>query len=870
MKRLMRCFGMAIFIGFCLGCSTDGGLTITNNLNENPFTVFSAADTAALQKSGITAVEYAADAAMGNPEGFRLEKIGADKIKISAADIAGINYGIQELSRLAAGGEPFAAGFRFEDAPDFELRGTVLFLMKEGSYVYVLTPEEFPWFYDRDLLTQYFDYLQANRFNTLFLWTGHLFPSIVEMPEYPEASDLSREEVLRNQEQFRWFTDECAKRNISVLLHFYQIHVSPAMAKAHNIPTHNREPSEFLAKYTGYAIERFLTEFKDVGLYVCPGEALRTHLQPAWIRDVILPAVRACGHNPRVVVRGWEMDREQFKKEVGHAYDNLFTEYKHNIEMIVSPTPSDQHEKWFGIGKKHIVNLHEISDIKPFRWGSPLFIHEMVTNWKTLGMDGAEIYGMVSWRWPYALDKLESGQDSYWPQGKKITTFDRDWIWLAAFGRYLWKADRDAEGEKAYWNQRLAERFGSENAADAIRQWYDVTAPLLPGWQNLCSNFNMNFWPTPLAREQELDRLIMARGEDQPGFRSRSLHPTRPVDDFFFRRYQQRFNETGLTDRYSMAIADYGRALAAGNTRWERMRPDRMATLFVELAQESLDLARQAAAAGTTRTDELQRFITDSEALLYTCQMYQGLVMAAIEKRQLTLTENLAHGDALLAHLDKAVAAYDRLVELTDKTYITATDMTMDLNWRNGAQSVRNQRRRESAYIDALRLKFEKGVYWIEAEDMTGVFQKDNNRGGYYGRGFASIAPQDQRQEDASLRATVTIKKAGKYAVWTHGLIVPREDNRAFTVKVNDASFGPVCNQKDTFWPTAFRGYYWGRFIWQRGGYVDLPAGETEIVVTPTGAGYVCPDAVVLIETSQSYEVHMLGEQTDKDFDLGG
>lgn len=219
MKWLMRCFEMGIFIGFCLGCGADGGLTITNNLKENPFSVLSAADTAALQKSGITAVEYAVDAGVDNPEGFRLEKIGADKITISARDIAGINYGIQELSRRAAGGEPFAAGFRFEDAADFELRGTVLFLMKEGSYVYVLTPEEFPWFYDRELLTQYFDYLQANRFNTLFLWTGHLFPRIVEMPEYPEASDLSREEVLRNQEQFRWFTDECAKRNISVLLH---------------------------------------------------------------------------------------------------------------------------------------------------------------------------------------------------------------------------------------------------------------------------------------------------------------------------------------------------------------------------------------------------------------------------------------------------------------------------------------------------------------------------------------------------------------------------------------------------------------------------------------------------------------------------
>ena len=97
--------------------------------------------------------------------------------------------------------------------------------MKEGSYDYQLTPQEFPWFYDRPLLTQYLDCLQANRFNTIFLWSGHMFPSIVSMPEYPDATDLKPADLDRNQKQFRWFTDECAKRNIRVLMHFYQIHL---------------------------------------------------------------------------------------------------------------------------------------------------------------------------------------------------------------------------------------------------------------------------------------------------------------------------------------------------------------------------------------------------------------------------------------------------------------------------------------------------------------------------------------------------------------------------------------------------------------------------------------------------------------------
>ncbi|MBE7559302.1 hypothetical protein HS125_10265 [bacterium] len=40
------------------------------------------------------------------------------------------------------------------------------------------------------------------------------------------------------------------------------------------------------------------------------------------------------------------------------------------------------------MAKRHIVNVHEVSDVKPFRWGSPAFIHEMVGNWKAIGLDG--------------------------------------------------------------------------------------------------------------------------------------------------------------------------------------------------------------------------------------------------------------------------------------------------------------------------------------------------------------------------------------------------------------------------------------------------------------------------------------------------
>ena len=77
------------------------------------------------------------------------------------------------------------------------------------------------------------------------------------MPKYPEACDLGPEQLKRNQEQFRWFTDECAKRNIRVLMHFYQIHIPRSLAKARNIPMHYNAPNDFVRKYVRYALGRF-------------------------------------------------------------------------------------------------------------------------------------------------------------------------------------------------------------------------------------------------------------------------------------------------------------------------------------------------------------------------------------------------------------------------------------------------------------------------------------------------------------------------------------------------------------------------------------------------------------------------------------
>jgi len=61
---------------------------------------------------------------------------------------------------------------------------------------------------------------------------------------------------------------------------------------------HKREdgkPTPLLKDYTGYCIERFVSEFPSVGLYICPGESLELEQTPGWINDVIFAAVKRAG-----------------------------------------------------------------------------------------------------------------------------------------------------------------------------------------------------------------------------------------------------------------------------------------------------------------------------------------------------------------------------------------------------------------------------------------------------------------------------------------------------------------------------------------------------------------------------------------------
>ncbi len=618
-----------------------------------------------LNKSGKNVAKFKLVDNLGHDEAFRVVNKN-ERITVEYQNPAGALYGAQAV----IDGD-YKEG-RVEK-PDFDIRGTTLCLMPL-HYTATLSPELYPWFYDKEFMTRTLNAFTAERLNTIYLWAGHLFPYIVEMPDYPEASsDIPPEQVKANQEQFRWFTNECEKRNIKVLLHFYNIHVSPPFAEKHGMTTAPTTPTPLLREYTHYALSRYFNEFASVGLYACPGESIDSKYQLEWFRDIIFGAAKKSGKNPLIVIRDWTTNME-FRDQIKDLYNNVYTELKHNDESLSSPYPDLRHLQLEGTAPGHVVNFHLMTDVVPMRWGSPVMLAETMQNLKKLGfVKGVEFFGVSFWKWPYTLDKLEPYQEGYIPEGPKLISLDRDEIYYKSFGRYLWQANRNPIEEEEYWTQFLSKKFGSDIVGELLYKWYVVSGPISPGLQNLNQTRVAGWWPGTMLHIQKVDEILEYNKQldDTPytlyretGRAEQRFYP-RPFDDYFFERYQVAFAmpKTGnlpemyeefddykvrmgipdLEQRHCMPVSQYAKLLEEGSPADQSLVPDKVIALLNELAKESLEIANQSLSiakksdVSEENKNELERFVTDSKLYMLSTEVMIHKEQAAILKARMLI-----------------------------------------------------------------------------------------------------------------------------------------------------------------------------------------------------------------------------------------
>lgn len=445
------------------------------------------------KKQKLVIIESAFDSQL-KKEGF---SIRADKniIRIVGADASGILYGCLELADMIASDRSVPDLINITDAPEMVLRGECIGLQKpyylpgRTVYEYPYTPETFPWFYDKDLWIQVLDSMVNNRMNSLYLWNGHPFASLVKLKDYPYAVEVDEATFKKNEDIFKFLTTEADKRGIWVIQMFYNILVSKPFAEKHGMKTQDRERPiiPLISDYTRKSIAAFVEKYPNVGLMVCLGEAMEGigNDDIEWFTKTIIPGVqdglKALGktEEPPIVLRAHDTDAPAVMKAALPLYKNLYTEAKFNGEALTYDRPRGAwaalHQTLSQLGSVQIENVHILANLEPFRYASADFIQRSVIGMhEVMGGNGLHLYPQASyWDWPYSADSVKDG--------KRLLQIERDWLWYKAWSRYAWKAERDRMEETEYWSKGLGSQFGV-NEADGqnILKAYEETGEISP------------------------------------------------------------------------------------------------------------------------------------------------------------------------------------------------------------------------------------------------------------------------------------------------------------------------------------------------------------------------------------------------------
>ncbi|MBI2842247.1 MAG: hypothetical protein HYX78_02490 [Armatimonadetes bacterium] len=582
------------------------------------------------------------------PDGYML-RASARNVSIIGFDAAGAMYGCLDLAKRIADTGRIPASLDISTSPAMSLRSTAIHLMKLGLYDYPITPEEFPFFYDKKMWIEFLDFLAENRFNAITFWNGHPFDYFVRLEKYPEAQDgMPPGQVEKNHDMLMWLGKEAEKRSIWLMFEFYNIHLSVYFAKAHNLPMHGiSKPTPLLSAYTGYAIEKFVSEFPNIGLYICPGESLGMEYTDDWINNVIFAAVKRTGKTPPIVIRSWGIDLEHMKKLVGN-YPRLYTERKFNVEMIASTDIDPENSDWAGITGDHVVNIHMMGNLEPFRWCPPTYIQKCVQNSIKAGGTGIHLYSRKPWRWPYGCDLVD----------KPETQWQRDWMWFEIWGRYVWSPNLDPAKEKEFWLARLKKWFGTAEAARHILKCYEAQADVLPAIQRLIWLGDSNH--SIVAAGLMLDQIQSAKGI-----------PFLPLPG-------------------QVRIPDWIESLKNGE-QVSGTTPEQLLVTKLAEAEAAYKEARLGAKKATRNVTEARRIETDTRAVVLVARYYIHKLRAGMTKALFDAgIDTETNRTACIENLAASVEDYRKLTALTRSTYESISDVPawhpvrwQDNNWEN-------------------------------------------------------------------------------------------------------------------------------------------------------------------------------------------
>lgn len=601
-------------------------------------------------------------ASIPGKEGYIITGTPQGRVLVGGADPSGVLYGCLELADRVKINGKLPADLSITDQPEMILRGACIGMQKpyylpgRHVYEYPYTPETFPWFYDKQLWLQYLDSMVDNRMNSLYLWNGHPFASLVKLKDYPYAVEVSEATFKKNEEMFRFLTTEADKRGIWVIQMFYNIIVSKPFAEKHNIKTQDRDRPiiPLIADYTRKSIAAFVQKYPNVGLMACLGEAMEGtgNDDVEWFTKTIIPGVKdglkAMGRTeePPIVLRAHDTDAPAVMKAALPLYKNLYTEAKFNGEALTTYEPrgrwAELHRTLSSLGSVQIENIHIMANLEPFRYGSADFIQKSVQGMlRIMGGRGLHLYPQASyWDWPYSADSVK---------GKRLLQVERDWIWYNAWSRYAWNSNRDRNEEIDYWSNLLAAKYGvTREQGRHILEAYEQSGEIAP---KLLRRFGI----TDGNRQTLTLGMLMTQ----------LINPYRY--GLFTLMYESESPVGEMLIEY--AEKESKKEKHIGETPVQIIREVK------EHGSKAVAAIEAAAGSATKHKEEFERLKNDMYCYQALANHYAQKAEAALHILRYKYSNDVKDLEEALPYLEQSVDSYRKLVELTRGTYLYANSM---------------------------------------------------------------------------------------------------------------------------------------------------------------------------------------------------
>ncbi|MBL7741832.1 MAG: hypothetical protein JNN00_00025 [Chitinophagaceae bacterium] len=636
-------------------------------------------------------------------EGYIIASLPGNSIYIGGADPSGVLYGCLELAGQIKETGALPSAIAINDQPEMVLRGACIGLQKpyylpgRNVYEYPYTPQTFPWFYDKKLWIQVLDSLLENRMNSLYLWNGHPFASLVKLKDYPYAVEVDDATFRKNEEMFRFITTEADKRGIWVIQMFYNIIVSKPFAEYHKIKTQERERPiiPVIADYTRKSIAAFVQKYPNVGLMVCLGEAMEGtgNDDIEWFTKTIIPGVQdglkllGKKEEPPIVLRAHDTDAPSVMRAALPLYKNLYTEAKFNGEALTYPRPrgkwAELHQTLSKLGSVQIENVHILANLEPFRYGSPDFIQQSVIGMhEVMGGNGLHLYPQASyWDWPYSADSVK---------GKRLLQIERDWIWYKAWSRYAWKAKRDRSEEISYWSRLLSEKYGcSVEDGKKILEAYEESGEIAP---KLLRRFGIT----------DGNRQTMTLGM----LMTQLINPYRY--GLFTLLYESESPEGEMLIQF--AEKEWKGEPHIGET------PVQVIEEVKEHGDHAVASIESVAASVTKGKEEFERLKNDMYCYKQLAYHYAQKAEAALDVLRYKYSGDISDLEAALPLLEQSIISYRQLVQLTRESYLYANSMQTQQRkiplrgvdgtfktWREVLRPFQEELRHFKAKVDSLK-----------------------------------------------------------------------------------------------------------------------------------------------------------------------